>query len=250
MPTQIAKTAVVETTEIGDGTVIDEFCVIRSGAKLGRNVRIHPHVVIESGVEIADDVEIMPGAYIGREPKGAGATARKPDFERKVVIGSGCSIGPHAVIYMDVQIGSNSLVADGASIREKCRIGDRCIISRYVTINYNTTIGNRTKVMDLSHITGNCVIGDDVFVSVLVATVNDNAIGKLGYDENRVVGPRIESGAAIGVASTLLPNTHIGSGAIVAAGAVVTRDIPADSTAVGIPARVREIRTPNSDGGE
>jgi carbonic anhydrase/acetyltransferase-like protein (isoleucine patch superfamily) len=124
--------------------------------------------VIADGVVLGDNVEVFPGAFIGREPKGAVRRARQPVFDRRVRIGANTSVGPHAVIYYDVEIGESTLIGDGASIREQCRIGERCIISRYVTINYNTTIGDRTKIMDLTHITGNCVIGADVFVSILV----------------------------------------------------------------------------------
>jgi acetyltransferase-like isoleucine patch superfamily enzyme len=234
----ISERAIVETEEIGTGTVIHPFAVVRSGARLGRNVVVHPHAVIEDGVELGDGVEVFPGAYIGKVPKGAGATARLPVFERRVVIGHECAIGPHAVIYYDVQIGGNTLIGDGASIREKVTIGDHCIISRGVTINYCSTIGNRTKIMDLTHITGNCEIGDDVFISTLVATTNDSAIGKLGYKDGRMQGPRIANGAAIGAMANLLPGVSIGAGAVIAAGSLVTRDIPAGKLALGSPARV------------
>jgi len=238
----IHETAIVSTDQIGENVTIMEHVVIRAGAKIGNNAVIHPNCVIESGVEIGDGVEVFPGAFIGKEPKGAGALARKPEFEPFVRIGDNCSIGPNSVIFYDVVIGNNTLLGDGASIREKCRIGSRCIISRYVTINYNTTVGDRTKIMDLTHVTGNCVIGNDVFVSLTVGMVNDNAIGKLEYDESRVLGPRIEDGAAIGAGATLMPDITIGANAIVGAGSVVTKDVAPSTLVVGIPARkVRQL---------
>jgi acetyltransferase-like isoleucine patch superfamily enzyme len=233
----ISSHAVVETDRIGQGVRIGEFAVVRGGAVLGNNVVVHPHVVIEPGVRIGDDVEIFPGTYIGKEPKGPGVLARQPEFSRYVIVGRGSSIGPHAVIYYDVEIGEDTLVGDGASIREKCRIGSRCIISRYVTINYNTTVGDRTKVMDLTHLTGNMRIGSDVFVSVLVGSVNDNAIGALPYDEGRVRGPVVEDGAAVGSGAVLLPAVTIGAGSIVGAGSVVTKDVPLGTLVIGSPAR-------------
>lgn len=234
----ISAHAVVQTEDIGEDVVIHEFAVVRPGVTIGNNVTIHPNVVIESGITIADNVEIFPGTYLGKVPKGAGALARIPKFEPFVEIGANCSIGPNAVIFYDVRIGNNTLIGDGASIREKCRVGSYCILSRYVTINYNTQIGNRTKIMDLSHITGNCFIGNDVFISVCVGTTNDNAIGRLQFDEVRVVGPYIEDGVAIGVGASLLPGTHIGKGAIVGAGAVVTKDVPPNAVVMGVPAKV------------
>lgn len=239
----ISERAVVETSEVGERSAIHEFAVIRRGAVIGEDVVIHPHVVIEDDVVVEDGVEIFPGAYIGKVPKGAGALARSPTFTRGVVIGGGCSIGPHAVIFQDVRIGEASLIGDGASVREQCRIGANCIISRYVTINYNTVIGDRTKVMDLTHITGNCVIGSDVFISVMVGTTNDNLAGRGGYSEENVLGPAIEDRAIVGAGATLLPGVRIGSGAVVGAGSVVTRNVAPDTTVMGIPARPVERRT-------
>ena len=234
----ISKNAVVKTDKIGTNTEIREFAVIGEDVELGNNVIIHPHVTIESGIRISDGVEIFPGAYIGKEPKGAGATERKLEFSRKVFIHENCSIGPNTVIYYNVEIGKNTLIGDNASIREQVTIGEFCILSRGVTINYNTRIGNRTKIMDLTHITGNCEIGDDVFISVLVATTNDRAIGKLGYDEERIQGPKISNKVAIGAGANILPGVHIGEDAIIAAASVVNKDVPAGKMVAGNPARI------------
>ena len=216
---------------------VDEFVVIRPGAIIGKGCRIHPFAYIGDGVELGENVEVFHGAVIGKEPKGAGATARMPEFERTVRIGAGCSIGPHAVLFYGVEVGEHTLVGDGASIREGCTIGNHCIISRYVTVNYNTQIGNRTKIMDLTHITGNASLGDDVFVSTMVGSANDNLIGRGGYEEERIRGPQILDGAVIGAGATLLPGVVIGKGATVAAGAVVTRSVAQDARVAGVPAR-------------
>jgi len=238
MNNMISDLAVVGTKDIGRGVRIGPFAVIADNVRLGNDVHIHPHVVIEAGVEIGDGVEIFPGAYIGKEPKGAGSLARKPTFERRVVIGANSSIGPHAVVYYDVEIGNNTLLGDGASIRERCKIGSHCIVARYVTINYSTTIGDRTKIMDLSHVTGNGSIANDVFISVLVGTTNDNSMGQLPYDETRVVGPTVHDGVAIGVGASLLPGVDIGEGTVIGAGAVVSKNIGANKLVLSVPAKV------------
>ncbi|HKP51704.1 MAG TPA: DapH/DapD/GlmU-related protein [Chloroflexia bacterium] len=238
----ISELAVVQTDRIGANVQIGEFAVIRKGVSIGDNVVIHPHVVIQEGVTIGDGVEIFPGAYIGKEPKGAGALARQPVFERRVVIGRNTSIGPHSVIYYDVEIGEQTLIGDGASIREKCRIGSWSVIGRHVTLNYVVTVGDHTKIMDHSWMAGNMSAGNNVFISGGVLTTNDNTLGLEGYSDEKMIGPTIEDGAMIGVGALLLPGVIIGKGAIVGAGAVVTNDIAPDTLVMGVPARfVRKI---------
>ncbi|MCD6048109.1 MAG: UDP-3-O-(3-hydroxymyristoyl) glucosamine N-acyltransferase [Gammaproteobacteria bacterium] len=219
---------------------ISTLAVIGKNVSLGEGVVIHPFVVINDNVIIGNNVEIFPGAYIGKEPKGAGALARKIEFEKLVTIGDNCSIGPHATIYYDVEIKNNVLVGDCASIREGCKIGQYCVISRCVTINYNVTIGDYTKIMDSTHITGDCMIGKHVFIGMLVATSNDNKLGGQGYSDSHVVGPTIEDYAAIGSGASIFASIRVGEGAIVGSNAVVTKDVPSRKVVMGIPAR--EVR--------
>jgi len=234
----IHPTAIVNTNRIGTGTRIHEFAIVRENVILGNNVIIHPHVIIDANVIIEDNVEIFPGSYIGKKPNSAGATSRSPTFQPHLLIQKNCAIGPYAVIFYDVEIGENTLIGDGASIREQCRIGDRCIISRHVTINYHTVIGHRVKIMDLTHLTGNMIIEDDVFISTLVASANDNNMNKEScFSVNIWKGPHIKKGASIGANATLLPGVCIGQHAVVGAGAVVSKDVKAYTLVMGVPAR-------------
>jgi acetyltransferase-like isoleucine patch superfamily enzyme len=232
----ISSRATVEAADIGTGTTVAEFAVVRKGSVLGKNVVIHPHVVIESGVEIADGVEVFPGAYVGREPKAAGALSRPLHFRRHTSIGAGSSIGPHAVIYYDVEIGEDCLIGDGASIREQNQIGSHTVVGRYVSINYDCVIGSRTKIMDMTIVTGKSFVGNDVFIAMGVSMANDNDPAQCKWSE-ALKGPTIRDGASIGTGAILLPGITVGEGSAVAAGAVVTRDVRRGWLVVGIPAR-------------
>jgi acetyltransferase-like isoleucine patch superfamily enzyme len=239
--------AVIKSTQIGNNPRIDEYSIIKENVIIGNDVIIHPNVVIEPGVVIGDNVEVFPGAYIGKEPKGAGAIARPIQFDQVVEIGDNCSIGPNAVLYYDVKIGNNTLIGDGASIREQVRIGHHCLISRYVTINYNSSIGNFTKIMDMAHITGNVSIGDNVFISIMVSSANDNILIERTYDEEKIEGPLIEDDVSIGAGAILLPGVRIGKGSFIGAVAVVTKDVAPGLLVMGVPARpLRDISSAGS----
>lgn len=240
---KIHPQAIVETDlkSVGEGTTVDAYAILRKGVVLGKNVVVHPHVVIEADVEIGDGVEIFPCAYIGKPPKGAGALARIPDVKGGTYIGANSSVGPHAVIYQDVQIGENCLIGDAASIRESCRIGKAVVVGRHVTLNYAVVLHDRVKIMDHSWLGGNQTIGEAAFISGLVGMTNDNAMGREGYDESQIQGPSVGANVRIGAGAQILPNIKIGDGALVAAGAVVTHDVDTGQAVVGVPAKPRRI---------
>jgi acetyltransferase-like isoleucine patch superfamily enzyme len=231
----IHETAIIKSN-IPGSSVIHAYVVIGEHVKLGDGVVIHPFVVIGDHVEIGDQVEIFSGACIGKEPKGAGATSREINFKKQIKIGDHCSIGPHAIIYYDVEIAHHTLIGDGASIREQCKIGAEVLIGRYVTVNYNTSVGNKTKIMDYTHLTGNMLIGENVFISAGVLTTNDNKMGANDYSDH-IMGPVIENDVKIGAGAILLPDMTIGARAVIAAGAVVTKPVSKNTTVKGLPAR-------------
>lgn len=225
--------------QIAKSAVISDNAKIYDGVMIGENVIIHDYVVVYPDVIIEDGVEIFEGCVIGRKPKAPGCTSRKVDesFD-KTIIGKETVLSPGCTVYAGVNIGHNTLLGDHCSIREDCKIGDYCIISRNVSVNYNTLVGNRTKIMDNSHITGNAVIEEDVFISVLVATTNDNTMGREEYDVDHVGGPHIKRGTTIGAAANILPNVIVGENCIVGASALVTKDIPDNKVVMGIPAKI------------
>lgn len=230
--------AILDGATIGPGCEIGPYVVLTHGVVLGNDLTIHPHVTFLGPAVVADRSEIFPGAIIGKPPKSAGALAREPrPASRLVTIGSGCSIGPNSVIYVDVDIADGCLIGDGASIREQSRVGAGSVIGRYVTINYNVRIGRQTKVMDHTWLAGNMTIGDHVFISGGVLTTNDNRPSPNSYDDAVVIGQTIEDSVVVGAGATFLPAVKAGKGAVVAAGATVTRDVAPAVTVIGPAAR-------------
>lgn len=206
-----------------------ENCCIYEGAHLFPNVRL------------GNNVTVFPGAVIGRPPLSSGATTRQSQAGDllPVEIGDNCVIGSNAVIYMNTRIGHHSMICDTACVREECEIGDYSIIAMGVTINYRTKVGNRVKIMDNTHITGNMLIEDDVFIAMLVTSANDNAMGRKpapGKDWTGS-GPIVRRFATVGQGTCLLPGVEIGRNAIVGANSVVTKNVPAETLVMGVPAR-------------
>jgi acetyltransferase-like isoleucine patch superfamily enzyme len=152
-------------------------------------------------------------------------------------IGAGTTIGSGAVLYAGSHIGADCLIADQSFVREKCVIGDAVIVGRGVTVENETTIGSYTKIQSQSYITAWMTIEDHVFIAPCVVTTNDNFMGRTAERFKYRKGPTIRQGARVGANTTLLPGITVGREAFVAAGSVVTRDVPDGTLVMGSPAR-------------
>jgi UDP-2-acetamido-3-amino-2,3-dideoxy-glucuronate N-acetyltransferase len=126
-----------------------------------------------------------------------------------------------------------------------CSIGDETKVGAFVEIQKNVAIGKRCKISSHSFICEGVTIEDEVFVGHGVMFTNDvypratNADGSLQTQADwKVLPTKVCRGASIGSHATVLPNLTIGEGALVGAGAVVTRDVPPFAVVAGVPARV------------
>ena len=147
--------------------------------------------------------------------------------------------GP-AVIHHTVKFGENVTVWQFASILEGTEIGDDCVVGSGVWIGRNCVLGKGVRIQDKAHITNNAIIGDDVFIGPGVMT-SDDKYPRVGNKEYQSFPPIICDGASLGAGVILLPGVKIGKGAMVGAGAVVTRDVPPNLTVLGVPARQQQV---------
>ena len=125
-----------------------------------------------------------------------------------------------------------------------CEIGDETKIGAFVEIQKNARVGQRCKISSHSFICEGVEIEDNVFIGHSVTFINDtyprstNADGSLQTEANwKVERTRICKGASIGSGSTILCNITVGENAIVGAGSVVTKDVPANAIVAGNPAK-------------
>lgn len=126
-----------------------------------------------------------------------------------------------------------------------CSIGDNSKIGTFVEIQKNAMIGRNVKISSHTFICEGVQIEDDVFVGHNVSFINDkyprsaNADGSLQTEADwTVVSTVVKKGASIGTSATILCGVTIGENAIVGAGSVVTKDVPANAIVAGNPARV------------
>jgi acetyltransferase-like isoleucine patch superfamily enzyme len=126
-----------------------------------------------------------------------------------------------------------------------CEIGDETKIGAFVEIQKNATVGQRCKISSHTFICEGVKIEDNVFVGHSVTFINDSyprataADGGLQTEKDwKVEQTLVKKGASIGSGSTILSKVVIGENAIIGAGSVVTKDVPADAIVAGNPAKV------------
>jgi UDP-2-acetamido-3-amino-2,3-dideoxy-glucuronate N-acetyltransferase len=145
----------------------------------------------------------------------------------------------------DVEFGTGVRVFSFVNLY-RCSIGDETVVGPFVEIQSDVVIGKRCKIQSHSFICSGVEIHDEVFIGHGVAFVNDkhpratNVDGSPQTPQDWTLLPVVvESRASIGSGALVLGGVRIGEGALVGAGAVVTRDVPPGAVVAGVPARLR-----------
>ena len=133
------------------------------------------------------------------------------------------------------EIGEDTIVRDFVNLYG-CRIGKGCKIAAYVEIQRGVNIGDRCKIEAFAFIPSGVTIEDEVFVGPHACFTNDRVPKAVGDWE--VVPTLVKRGASIGANATIICGVTIGENALIGAGAVVTKDVPANAVVVGTPARI------------
>jgi acetyltransferase-like isoleucine patch superfamily enzyme len=144
----------------------------------------------------------------------------------------------------DVRLGQNVKLSNFINLYG-CEIGDETKIGAFVEVQKNARIGKRCKISSHTFICEGVTIEDNVFIGHSVTFINDaypraaNHDGTLQTEKDWKAEPTlVRKGASIGSGSTILCKVTIGENAIVGAGSVVTKDVPANTIVAGAPARV------------
>lgn len=151
-------------------------------------------------------------------------------------------------IAADVKLGKDVKICDFVNLYG-CEIGDYTKIGTFVEIQKGAKIGKSCKISSHTFICEGVTVEDNVFIGHNVTFVNDlypratRENGKLQTEQDwDCVQTLVRKGASIGSSATLLCGITVGENAVVGAGSVVTKDVPADAIVAGNPARIlREI---------
>jgi len=152
-------------------------------------------------------------------------------------MGNDCTIRSGAIIYADTRFGDDFQTGHNVMIREKTATGSHIVIGTNSVIDGNVTIGDFVKIESNCYIPTHVTIGSRVFIGPGVVLTNDRYPQKM-RDAYRPEGPTIEDGVSLGGGVVVVPGVTIGRGSFVAAGAVVTKDIPEMSFVKGAPGKI------------
>ena len=179
--------------------------------------------------EIAENCTAQENTVVGFEYKENCEPAK---------IGKNAAIRTGTIIYGDVEIGDDFKTGHFVLIREQTRIGNNVLVGSNTVIDGHCTLGSNIKLQTGVYLSTHTVIGNNVFIGPHAVLLNDKYPVRMEYVPRP---PIIEDDVSIGGNATILPGVRIGKGAFVAAGAVVTRDVPEGKLALGNPAQICDL---------
>lgn len=151
-------------------------------------------------------------------------------MDKKYFAHSSADISPEA------SIGKGTKIWINAQVRENANIGENCILSKDVYIDAGVSLGNGCKVQNSVSIYSGVTIENDVFVGPNTSFTNDK-VPRAFNNDWQVIETRICEGASLGANSTIVCGIEVGEYAMVAAGAVVTKDVEPYTLVMGNPAK-------------
>ena len=144
----------------------------------------------------------------------------KPKTGSETIVGKNVQFGQDVVVWNYVVIGDNTKIGDRTRIGSFCDIGKDVIIGKDCIIQAHVTISNQ------------CRLGDNVFIGPNSSLLNDK------FPHSGCLTPStIEDNIVIGGCVTILPNVTVRSNSVIAAGSVVTRNVPPGTVVKGVPAK-------------
>lgn len=226
-----------ESVTLGSHVEIGEDVVIQAGCIVGNNVIIKKGTYIDYNALIRDNVCLGEDSFIG---SGVILGEYLVDFvmERKnnshpLVIGKKAVLRSETIIYGDVVIGDHFQTGHRVTVREKAKIGDFVQIGTLSDIQGYCEIGNYVRMHSNVHIGQESKIEDFVWIFPYVVLTNDPT-----PPSNELKGVTLKEFAVVSTGSVILPGVMVEGDTLVAAGAIVTKDVHEGDVVGGNPAKV------------
>ncbi|GEM76053.1 acyltransferase [Vibrio sagamiensis] len=135
------------------------------------------------------------------------------------------------------KIGKGTTIWQFSVVLSGAQIGEDCNLCAHTFVENDVVLGDRVTVKNGVYLWDGIVLEDDVFIGPCVAFTNDKFPRSKQYPES-FSKIQIQKGASIGANATILPGVTIGQNAMVGAGSVVTKDVPAMAVVIGNPAKI------------
>ena len=211
---------------------------------MGDNIRIHRSSKLYGRTSVGEGTVVMENVTLGYPEHRVLMEIIKQGIEIEehdhpgATIGKGSFIRAGTTIFSNVQTGDMFKTGHNAMVRENTSIGNSVLVGTNVIIDGNVKIGNNVSIQGNVYIPTHVTIEDNVFIGPCAVLANDKYPIRGEYVAD---GPILRKGASIGANATLVPGVEVGEGAMVAAGALVTKDVPPWKLAIGCPAKIIEL---------
>jgi len=215
--------------------------LLGEGVALPPTVTLGGNVVIHEGTVIGGETTFQDGAIVGKPLVLGTRSAASRDPLPPARVGAGATVCAGAVVVAGAVVGERAVIGDQSHVRERAVVGDQSVVGRGSAVDNDVTVGARVRIQTGCYLTAFSVIEDDVFLAPGVTLTNDDTMGRHGPD-HELRGATLRRACRVGGGAVLVPGVEVGEEAFVAAGAVVTSDVPARAVVMGVPARVvREV---------
>jgi acetyltransferase-like isoleucine patch superfamily enzyme len=212
--------------------------LVRSDGRVHASCRLYGINTIGRNCTIMENVTLgYPSGRLMSEMQAAGKGPEEYPY-RGVSIGDDAVIRPGTTFYCEVVAGNGLRTGHNALVREQTIIGNSTLVGTNAVIDGNCVIGSHVSIQSNVYIPTNTVVEDNVFLGPCCVLANDKYPVRKPYP---LKGPVLRKGVSIGANATILPGVEIGESAMVAAGALVTKDVPAWKLAIGCPAKFVEL---------
>ena len=188
-------------------------------------------ILVHPGVVWLGEHDLGPFVIVGH-PAVGDVPGRK-----ETRIGPGAVLRSHTVVYAGNVIGRGFQTGHGVLVREDNEIGDDVSIGSGSVVEHHVRIGHGVRLHTQVFVPEFSILEDGCWLGPRVVLTNAR-YPKSPRAKHELRGPHVERGAKLGANVTVLPGVRIGRDALIGAGAVVTKDVPAGAVVVGNPARV------------